>query len=144
MNEKEYLGIINIARPLLDQIHLSICLCDKEGIILYVNKRAAEDLKALGNMLGYEEIKTGYDVVGTHLSKWHHLHDFQKAMAERKGDWGVWSLKGERWRPKSDCVRDDEGAVIGYVGAWEELDQGPSSVDKTESTYDTPMYAEKS
>ncbi|MCF8069495.1 MAG: hypothetical protein K9L30_13005 [Desulfobacterales bacterium] len=143
MNEKDYLGIIDVAKPLLDQINLSICFCDKEGIIVYINPRAAEDLKALGNLLGFQEIKTGFDVVGTHLSKWHHLRNFTEAMEKSNGDWGVWSLKGERWRSRSGCVRDNNGEVIGYIGAWEELDHGPTPEDKTETTYKLPIYSEK-
>ena len=141
MNEKEYSQIVETSQPLLDQIHLNIICCNKEGIIIYLNPHAAESLKALGNLLGYEDIKTGYDVIGTHMAKWHRLKNFTKAMEERKGEWGTWHLKGARWRSRSDCVRDDNGEVIGYVGAWEELDQGPSPEDKTEATFETPEYA---
>jgi len=140
MTEKEYLEIANTSKPLLDQMHLNICLCDKSGEIIYVNTHAAASIKGLGELLGYEDIKTGYDVVGTHMDKWHRVNEFTKAMKERHGQWGVWSLKGARWRSRSDCVCDDNGNVIGYVGAWEELDQGPTSEDKTETIFETPEY----
>ena len=143
MNEKEYLGIIETAKPLLDQIHLSICLADKEGTIVYVNPHAAESIKALGNLLDYKDIKTGFDVVGTHMGKWHHLKAFTEAMEERKGKWGPWHLKGARWRSRSDCVRADNGEVIGYIGAWEQLDHGPMPKDKTEATFETPEYVKE-
>jgi hypothetical protein len=140
MTEAEYLRLVQTAKPLLDQIHLNICLCDKEGKILYVNPHAAESIKNLGALLGMPEIRTGYDVVGTPMAKWHRLKDFTKAMRERHGAWGTWSIKGARWRSRSDCVRDDQGHVIGYVGAWEEKDAGPLPDDKTEQTYLTPPY----
>ena len=140
MNEAEYLEVVKVAKPLLDQVHLNICLCDRQGKIIYVNSHAAESIKALGALVGFTEIQTGYDVVGTDMEKWHHLQSFTRAMEERKGQWGTWSVKGVRWRSRSDCVRDDKGNVIGYVGAWEELDQGPSPEDKMEETYQTPPY----
>ena len=140
MNEQEYLEVIKTAKPLLDQIRLNICLCDRKGEIIYVNPHAAEGLKEQAKVLGLEEIETGYDFIGTHMAKWHRLKGFTQAMEERKGQWGTWYIKGDRWKPRSDCIRNDNGEVIGYAGAWEELDQGPSSADKTEATYDTPGY----
>ena len=140
VTEKEFLEVVAAAKPLLDQIHLNICLCNREGKIIYVNPHAAEGIKETAGILGLEDIKTGYDVIGTHMEKWHRLRGFTKAMEERKGQWGTWYLKGERWRPRSDCIRDDNGEVIGYVGAWQELDQGPSAADKTEATYEAPEY----
>ena len=140
MNESEYLELVKTAKSLLDQIHLNICLCDRQGKILYVNPHAAENIKALGELVGFSEINTGYDVIGTNMEKWHRLKGFTRAMEERRGQWGTWCIKGVRWRSRSDCVRDDDGNVIGYVGAWEELDQGPSPDDKTEETYLTPPY----
>lgn len=135
MNKAEYHELIKAARPLLDQVHLNICLCDGDGKIVYVNPHAAESIKALAKLVEFSEIQTGYDVTGTHMAKWHHLKNFAQAMEERKGQWGTWHIKGARWRPRSDCLRDDAGNVIGYVGAWEELDPGPSPEDKTEDTY---------
>ncbi len=140
MTEKEYLEVTEAAKPLLDQIHLNICLCNKEGEIIYVNRHGAESIKELANLLGYEEIKTGYDVIGTNMAKWHRLREFTKGMSERNGEWGTWHLQGARWRPRSDRLVDDNGEVIGYVGAWEELDQGASVADKTETTFETPEY----
>ena len=140
MNESEYLELVKTAKSLLDQIHLNICLCDRQGKILYVNPHAAESIKALGELVGFSEINTGYDVVGTNMEKWHRFKGFTRAMEERRGQWGTWCIKGVRWRSRSDCVRDDDGNVIGYVGTWEELDQGPSPDDKTEETYLTPPY----
>ena len=140
MNEADYLKLVQQAKPLLDQIHLNICLCDKAGTIIYVNPHAAESIKGLGALLGMSEIRTGYDVVGTHMDKWHRLDNFTRAMHERHGEWGTWQVRGARWRSRSDCVRDDRGQVIGYVGAWEEKDLGPTPEDKTEQTYMTPPY----
>ena len=140
MNEAEYLDVVKAAKPLLDQIRLNICLCDRQGTIIYVNPHAAESIKALAELVGFSEIESGYDVIGTNMEKWHRLQRFTRAMEERAGQWGTWSIKGVRWRSRSDCVRDDHGVVIGYVGAWEELDQGPCPDDKTEQTYLTEAY----
>lgn len=140
MTEKEYLETVKAARPLLDRIHLNICLCNKDGKIIYVNPHAAESIMTLANLLGFKEIKTGYDVVGSHMSKWHRLKGFTSAMEERKGQWGTWHIKGARWRSRSDCLRGNDNEVIGYIGAWEELDQGASPADKTEDTYKSAEY----
>ncbi len=140
MNEAEYLKLVEAAQPLLDQVHLNICFCDRHGRIVYVNIHAAASIKALAELVGFDEIKTGYDVVGTQMAKWHRRMDFTKAMDEHRAEWGMWHIKGARWRARSGRLLDDQENVIGYVGAWEELDQGPSPADKTEATYERAPY----
>lgn len=140
MTEQDFLRLTNEMSPLLDQVLLNICFCDKTGKIIYVNKHAAMNIKALGEHVGFNEIKTGYDVVGTHMSKWHKLKDFTKNLKEKNNMWGTWDIRGVRWRPRSGCIKDDQGEIIGYIGAWEELDGGPNIEDKTEEIFKTSKY----
>ena len=61
-------------------------------------------------------------------------------MEKHDGVWNKWNIDGVRWQPRSKPIKNKDDEIIGYVGAWEGLDDGPSETDNTRETYGKGDY----